>query len=198
MKLVRTENVEPENRGWVVDKITAEHLGEKVGYLKIEYIPQVEYDRWYPHALDYMVHIHGWCCGQRGAPDVIATMTLDKFKSLAWYCWKKEYPELTEGSELDHLVQQLESEVKERYSDKIATFKKQQVDNPKVAWVKVDVKHRRKGVATALYLEASKWMKEKGLTFRSSTIQSKSAIKLWESFVAQGIAKKSGDVYVIK
>lgn len=199
LTFIRNENIEQENRGWIVDKLSAvNEAGEEVGYLKIEMIPGEEFRRWYPTAVDLMIHIHGWAVGHWG-PDVIGNITLDKFKALAWYFWKKEFPHLQEGTkEFDHLVKKLVRGVNRTYAAKLNQFKEYHVDAPKPAWVWVQPEYRRQGIGTKLYMEAARWMAERGLRLRASTLRSKDAEGIWNSFFAKGMVEKRDEfLYLI-
>ena len=192
------ENIGEENRGWVVDKLSAFIDGEEVGYLKIEYIPAAKWEKWYKSPLDYMVHIHGWSVGQFGTPDVMGTMTVKKLKSMAWYFWHKEFPNIEPGPEMDHLVKKLERGVERKYAKKLEEFKEYHFDAPKPAWIEVKPEFRRRGIGTALYLEASRQMRARGLTLRASTLQSGSAEGVWRSLLERGLAEHRGKfVYII-
>ncbi len=192
MELIRTENIEKENRGWVVDKISAVKNGVELGYLKIEYIPDVEWNRWYKSILDFMVHIKGWCIGHRG-PDVLGNLTTDKVKNMAWYLWSKEF----EAYDND-LVQRLIKEVTDRYQGDFLSFERYHRNSPHPSYVLVPKEHCRKGVGTKLYLEAARWMDEKGLEFRASELQSDEAKALWNSFGRKGLTKQKGKFLYLK
>lgn len=65
---------------------------------------------------------------------------------------------------------------------------------PDIDFIQVEEEHQLKGIGTALYREAARWMLEKGMVLHSSTLQSGPAQKAWDKMVERGEA----DFHTIK
>lgn len=59
LKFTIEEDIEPENRGWIVDVIKAYLNSQEVGYLKISYIPKAQFKLFYPSIINYYSQISG-------------------------------------------------------------------------------------------------------------------------------------------
>ncbi len=59
LRMVYSENVESENRGFVVDDLSAFVGDTKVGYMRIENLPSTIFASFYPSALNYGEQIDG-------------------------------------------------------------------------------------------------------------------------------------------
>jgi len=53
------EDVEPENRGFVIDRIDAYQDGRHIGYLKISYVPKELFHKFFPSVLHFESILHG-------------------------------------------------------------------------------------------------------------------------------------------
>jgi len=183
VELIWQENIYPENRGWVVDQLTAVIDGEEAAYLKVENIPLVEYNKWYKSIFDYICRIGGHCLScSRDTIDIKSHLTLDDLINLHHrYYVKPVY------KNFDELFLETEALVKNRYEDQFDTFRKCHVDNPFPAYISVKREYRRKGIALALYQEAAKHYAEKGLALRSSTCITKEAFSVWKKMESMGL-----------
>lgn len=198
------------NRGWVVHLIEAYVNGEEAGYIKISYIPKENFEKEYPTIIHYVDKIHGnrlWPPKDRfekkvpkGAryphwSDHLNKMDLvTQVLSIApmayanmfhrreeWYSPEKvkELEGKTEP-ELKKIKNDLIKVLEKEHGEAFRGFAKFHVDKPIVDYISVEKDFRRKGIATALYLKAAKWLAGKGMKLHASGIQSKAAQKTWD------------------
>jgi GNAT superfamily N-acetyltransferase len=62
-------------------------------------------------------------------------------------------------------------------------FKRFHVGSAHIAYAWVEEPHRRKGIASKMYLEAARWVGEQGLVLAASDLQQPEAKTLWSAFV---------------
>jgi hypothetical protein len=83
--------------------------------------------------------------------------------------------------------------MRRRYGKKYLQMKNQLKDKPFVDFIRVDDEYKRQGIGEAMYLEGSKWMKEKGMQLRSSTLQSPEAQASWQNLKRKYDVKRTRD-----
>lgn len=181
------ENIEPENRGFIVDYISASINGEEVGYIKGEYIPEKLAKFFYPTVFHYMKNIGGW----GGLKDVIDGKIPDYkseefWRSLIKYAnWNWNY---VNGSTPDLEARILD--IKKIAREKSPQFKKfldWNVGKPKIGYIRIlNEINKRKGIATSLYVAAAKWYGKKGLALYASVLQQPAAKAVWEYMQSKG------------
>ena len=66
------ENIEPENRGFVLHRLTAHIVDHQVGYLKVDYVDDKEFERLNPEG------IYSWMGNFRGFSFPDAGQTFDE------------------------------------------------------------------------------------------------------------------------
>jgi GNAT superfamily N-acetyltransferase len=184
MELVWQENICRENRGWIVDQVSAIIDGGIVGYLKVENIPLVEFHKWYGSIFDYVDKIVGrsFNCSNR-APDIKSLLTKEDLirANQSWF-----HNDVDASKSFEELLLETECLLKNRYLKEFSNFRKHHVDNPFPAFVRVNPEHRRKGIALVLYQEAARYYAKKGLVLRSSTCITKEAKTVWEKMESLG------------
>lgn len=193
IELKREENFDDISlhKGFVLDKITAHVNGEEVGYLKIQNIPHKEFHKHYGTIYNWLTRFGG----QNVLPykkqsyhyedlsnDERRTMLKDivYMKFVPW------------GEETEYVAQFNDREVLEKireFEDKLnrgekgnqyRKFKNYHKDKPFVDFIQVKPDFRRQRIAEAMYLEAAKWMKERGMKFYAAGSQSKEAKAAWK------------------
>jgi GNAT superfamily N-acetyltransferase len=196
IEFVRETNIARENRGFIVDMITAKINGEAVGYIKIENIPRKEARRFYKSIFNFLSQINGanylpWDNGSvdyrtLSDADLIKIITYNRFFSAS----KNEYQGLARDALLALVEERKAVLDASKQGEAFREFLRYHVDKPFVAYIEVNRNRRREGVGTALYIEASNWMRERGLVFRSSKLQTKDAEAVWARFAAKGMTRR--------
>jgi hypothetical protein len=154
------ENVEGENRGWVVHKMTAIVDGQEAGYLKAAYIPQCEFDNRYKNILAYLEHT-----GHRGINDE-PRKSLEKISSVAlsWKNWlSKDKVEALSDEEVQTLHDEYVQILEKRYGTSYEIWRRIYVDRPIVAFVRTFDGFLRQRVALALYEATARKLADQGL-----------------------------------
>lgn len=185
------ENTEHENRGWVIDKITAFLDGKQAGYLKIENIPRKNFEHYYPSILNYLKEIKGLCVLPYGYEtkrvDEIPILELRKnvvYAAMSGYDYvsgeeQKRLSDLT-WDQVMEFYKKLEHDMKKKHGTEFRHFETYHVDKPFVSYIHVNDDMRRQGIGTALYRAGYEWMKSRGLRFYASRTQSDLAQAAWK------------------
>jgi GNAT superfamily N-acetyltransferase len=192
------ENDEDLGRGWVVHRIEAFVEDVPAGYIKISFIPHVNFEKEYPTILHYLGKVEGknFFPLSRSANYSAGERPMDFFHELPLYeqVWILKHfnggrwvtKELAEelkvlpSSELKKLYRMEMSEIKKTYGKKFKDFINFHVDKPLVDYIKVNEEFRRKRIAIALYSKAAEWLSESGLKLYASGIQTDAAKAAWE------------------
>jgi len=173
------ENVAQENRGWIVDKVTATFNGQEAGYLKIGYIPKKNFEEFYPSIIDYMDRIEGWWLGKKKdgilqyVRRILTHYDMDLLNKIDRD--KERYDEKW----AEELFPILEKEIYHKYKKKFLVFKEYWVDKPLVDYINVEIKYWDTGIGYGLYIAGAKWMAEKNMVLYASTTQSPRAKNVW-------------------
>lgn len=194
-----------DNRGFQVDRIVASIDGEEVGYLKLMYIPKERFGRYYGSIFNYLTQIGGKACLPYDNPTVDYRKLDEKqLRRLIMYStrggiFREREVESKSREELLMLAKDLEKQLMTGSDGKeFRHFKKRLVNSPYVDFIRVDDGMQRLGIGTALYLEGAKWMAEKGMRFRASTIQSKEAQAIWAEMERRGMTDRVGKTLYMK
>lgn len=202
LDLIWSENVEQINRGYVVDQVNAYHDGEKVGYLKLGYIPKKNVKLFIPTIFHYAMAFYGWSGNSDAVFDdkteqakPITFDTVNAFENIL-----RSYTGLSyqENSTLEILLKRFKktyrySALNKSYKD----FKLFNVDKPHVEYSNVDVSNHNgieypsfgKGIGALMYSAAHHKLKEKNLKVYASGLQSQYATRLWKKFEDHGCVK---------
>ena len=183
------------NRGWIDHRVEAWLDGNKVGHLTISYITPERLSNHYPDgAIDYAGHIGG------GPSRPAKGITKEYVALLYWHHNQESWQaasamlaglkRLDEAHSLEFYKNVLIPRYNKEYGKKFQEFIEYWVDYPIVSYISVDREHRGKGLGKRLYVEGGRLMhREFGLDLHSSTLQSESAEKVWESLVNDKVAK---------
>ncbi len=191
-------NCEKPNRGWIIDMVEAFQDEELIGYIKVSYISEDNYKKCYASPLDYMVKISGWSCVESrfDMSSVRNHISKNMLQSLTWHHWHDNNLlhdiETMNQERLVYLFKRLEKDVGIRYKKAINQFKHHWCNKPVVDFIRVNVSRQRQGIGSQLYIEATKMMKEKGLSLRASTLQSDAAKAVWNKFTKQNQTVRRG------
>jgi len=218
----RIEDSEREKNpdsAWTVDRINAYVDGKEVGYLKISYVPE---EKWHLHAPNLYAFLHRFSGESLFIPSELFPNT-DRFEipekrsydyttyneeqlraflqrvvfifHIAPWSKEKEYVEQFDTrrelvNELYRIEQKL---MKSSKGKRYLQMKNQLKNKPMVDFIRVDDDYKRQGIGEALYLEGAKWMKEKGMQLRSSTLQSPDAVASWKNLQRKYDVKSTRD-----
>lgn len=175
------EDIEPPNRGYQVDKLTAVLDGNEVGYIKPAYIPRANIKKFLPTTFNYLSDFQGWSrvASKDGSqPDLESVdfwrgITLNASRLFAWH-----YSQSKEPPPLEKRLADIEKVVKFYHYD-FTAFKKRIVDKPYVDYIYVDPNLRRNGIGLALYMRAAYLLAENGFSLYASSCQSDAAAACW-------------------
>jgi hypothetical protein len=189
-----------ENRGWRVDEIEAYVDGKQAGYIKLSYIPHARFHKNYPTVFNYADAFEGLY----GAPykkrhehykNLTADERREMLKSvmhrlrLVDYGGESKVDDMSDREVMKELQRIEEKLNKGKMGEKFRKFKNFHKDKPLVDFIRVydgqnrkegDTDFRRQRIGEALYREAAKWMKEKGMKMYASGLQSDEAKKSWD------------------
>ncbi len=189
MQYLWEENIERENRGFIVHSLSKINGKDPVGYIKICYIPNEEFIKRYPTIWEFKTNIEGWCCEKN---DIILN-DYQKLKLAKSYCnIYSEWGDSPIGS-INELMKEENKTKRKRivseatkylncqYGARFKEFKGYHVDRPYISFISVGENYRRSGHATDLFFKATDILNYKGLNgihigFKS-TLDSMS--KLW-------------------
>lgn len=214
VRLDYEQDVEPENRGFVVDMITAYLNDRKIGYLKMMYVPKEKFHQFFPSVL----HYESVMSGRSYIP-----YRVTRDESLRFQHWM-EYSEEIKREMLENIlvslrwheqkkartlpIEKVEAWIRKferQMADKKKGFKEfysHTVNKPIVDFIHVDSGEwvddnkfgksderesmRRKGIGSLLYKAGAEWMKERGMRLYASGIQSSEAQAVWRKLIDQG------------
>lgn len=210
------------NRGWQVDKITASVAGKEIGYLKLSNIPSQRFADRCPTILNFLTIFSGWCgfptiCdyinteegrdmydrGKSRHPKNLSDDELRETLSSAHnylrseYGYAQEFKNVTDRAEL---LQHLDAtiELAEKFHGKaMRKFKAYHVNRPVDDYVSVIPEFRRQGIATHLYIIASKWVESQELNLYLSTCRTPDGLAVSEKLRDLGHIKKKGSREII-
>lgn len=180
------------NRGWQVDRIDAYLGDQKVGYLKLAYIPKGRFKKWYPSILNYIQQISGKIIFPQEyrathwtkIPIDVLRKYVYNMAQVAGVGWNEsnslQEQALTAPEKwVRQLYHSFEIQISKDDSGLFNRFKKYFVDNPYVDYINVDAK--RQGIGTALYRAGHAWMKSKGMKLHASNTQTPDAQAAWKT-----------------
>lgn len=177
------------NRGWQVDQIDAYVDGEKVGFIKVSYIPHERWVKNYPSIFNYMAEINGkrylfpfkkTDIHYERLTDEEQRNLLKRLKNDQRYGSDKDVEQLTNREVLQSLRDIEQKLLNGQQGVQFKQFKNFHKDKPLVDYIKVDEQWRRQGIGEALYQAAALWMKQKGMKLYASGLQSDEAKASWD------------------
>lgn len=173
---------------YIVIQLTARVDGKRAAYMRISYIPRENWDKAYPHLLDHVA---------RGYPSLRGWRHYSKEGMLASLrCVNNTWPfeptaaQREDEAALDRLIERERRILERKHLDKYHEAEFFYVDKPLVAFVRVEDAWQRQGIGTALYIEATRWMHERGMLLHASDTQSDDAKKMWVFLKARMHYKK--------
>lgn len=192
-----------DNRGWTVHQIFAMGGDELAGYIKTAYIPQKRFAQRYPNIVPYLCHMKGKVL----LPVGVETIEECNDEQLRKSCSHIAYETLPWGiaSENVRMMSNYGKQslmtfwnegvktLEERYGKEFEAFRDFHVDKPIVDYVRVMDGYRRRGIATALYLEMAHYLAEQGLVLRASGLQAKEAAAWWDKAEKAGLVATAKD-----
>lgn len=195
-------DIEGDNRGWIVHKITAYVGSKEVGYVKMEYIPEERYKQYYPTIVNYVSQIAGTHILPIGKGHLhwkeLETEDLRKsVKTAYWAVLHKDYSMDQEfkklpREDLEKMMQDVILPIKKRYGKQYKEFVDHHVGKPFIAYIHVEKDVRRQRIGIALYLTAAKWLKKQGLRLYASVSQTEEAQGAWKYLEKHYNVKKDG------
>lgn len=202
IKFVYRDDIEgDQNRGWQVDLIEAFIEEQKVGYLKLSYIPRERFNRYYPSILNWLAQIDGKSIlpYKKCALDPFKYLSAEEIKSVLEHMVlyyinvagldRRNVHNLSDDK-LHFWLRKAETAMYERSEDRFEDFYAYFVDRPLVDYIHVEPSFRRLGIGTALYIAGAKWMAKKGMLMFASGIQQPEAAAAWDKMALKGFVKQ--------
>lgn len=184
------EDVEPENRGWVVHRLNALLDQQFVGYLKAAYIPQENLARFYPEPYEVVA----FASQVKG----IGYRVLERFQAGEWQAvaeslnghvhipsfpdyFKTNYYKSVSAEQWEAAAREGLQAVEGRFRDEYKKFVRFHVNRPMVAYIHVEEEMRGSGIATLLYQEMAILLHTRyGLRLYASGLQQDAAKAAWD------------------
>lgn len=207
IKLTYRENVHShyDECPWVRHIAEAWSGSERIGYLKIGYIPRHRYEEVYPTFLSTYYLNKGLACQDwrdktlEEKKRIAQTIRLQRVRvSHKLWTFDDFYgSEISDYSE-DQIDALLEIADDPKYvkgkAKEVESFKGFHVDKPLVDYIRVDSSHQRKGIATRMYkYAAEKLMSYHGFYLHASGLQEPEAKAAWEKMEKLGWVRPSSE-----
>ena len=165
------------NKGWRVARIEALVDGTVVGYIKLDWFPKGTFKKRYPTIWHWWSSFGGWHIEE----------ALESGSELA--LWKAILPYLGgyhDSSKPDPDLATVRADLRRwakyaKLKDRVQKFIEYHVDKPQPAYIKVEPEWVRRGIGSALYHEAARWLAKKGLALHASASQTAEAKAVWQS-----------------
>jgi hypothetical protein len=178
------KDIEPENRGFIIDKVAASLEGKEIGYLKIGYIPSKNVAYYYPSIFHYLKHINGW--GLKVHSGESANLESEELwrSAVSYANWNYSYV----NGPIPPLEKRIEDlkKIAEKYEPRFKEFIDWDVNKPKVEYIRVSENNRRQGIGLSLYVAAAKWLATQNLSLYASTLQQSEAKAAWDYMQKEG------------
>ena len=209
LRLTYRTNVETENRGIVVDEITAFIGSLKVGYLKIELFPEASIPKFFPSGvLNYLSHFSGhlvfpyrhestdvktadlkmlqhvvdfFSTGFTGYAPRIVLDNSDEFEP--WY-----RRNVLSSKWFKPQVERFDNFISRRVNQAFVAYSNTESPNRQV----YETSYSGKGIGTAMYIAAALEMERRGMALRGSETCNEKANALWLSLEGMGIVETVG------
>lgn len=148
-------------KGFKVVRIDALKDNAVVGYIKLGYVPKIEWEkRFANNILNYANKFKGWC------------FDLETLQGIQSYCYPWNYNgKITREDVIEKAWNKFQHSFKNDFQ--------YHVDKPLVDYIEVNDKHKRQGIGTSLYIEAAKWCASHNMVLHASSIQSHEAQQVW-------------------
>lgn len=201
------EDISGPNRGFIDNETSVWINDEKVGYLTSTYVPMEKYVEYNPTIWNFANNFSGWCLGISSflldSTDSINPFTFDQDRFNSFAKTTLHYLGVGDFSLSDKVFTQEEFEAiakkSRKYKDLVKEekkFKDFQIDSPYVGYISTRENEHRgvlsnnqgRGLGVLLYIATAKIYDEKGLQFRSSSLQQPRAKRIWEKFEELGWA----------
>lgn len=199
--LKREEDTEPDNRGFTVDKISSYVDGEEVGYLKIQNLPHERFHFFYPTIFNWMQQINGgaglpyeksdWHYENLNPKERRSFLKTILHRERLVKYGGEELADKMDDAAILKSIREVEERMERRHGQKFKEFKNYHKDKPFVDYIRVHEDFQRQRIAEAMYLDAAKWMKERGLKFYASSLQSPEAKGAWKHLAKKFDVRKS-------
>jgi hypothetical protein len=209
LRMTYGTNVETENRGIIVDEITAFIGPVKVGYLKIELLPEASLSKFFPSGvLNFMSHFSGHLVFPYGMDSTdIKTADLATLQHVVDYFstgWTGYAPRiiLESTDEFDPWYRKnvLSKAWLKPQVDRYDEFVNCRLNQAFVAYANTaspnkqvcETSYSGKGIGTSLYIAAAFELERQGMSLRGSGTCNEKAEALWAALHKKGIVEVVG------
>jgi hypothetical protein len=200
-----TTDIDTPNRGWVVHEMGAWRAGERVGYLRVSYVPKAHIPLFQPSVLHHLGSITGWCLpalfdGFHGpARDPACLTDAEVAEVRACVCAHLGAPNAG-WTTIKAMVKALQGPLNRRGQGSYAHFQAFHVDKPIVDYVRTDVSvpngvpndNRGQGLGLLLYGAVAHHLPTLGMRLHASSDQSLDAQEMWAFFASQSWTERVG------
>lgn len=172
-------------RGWVLYRVIVSVGGEDAGYMKISYIPRVNWDRLYPDLAHFVNTKVYW--GRFNPSDLSSLMEMvDHFGWLEMANMKfhksAKSPDITtlDRKARQRYVVKLTWALQKKFGKEYEDFESFHLDKPLVDYSHLETNFRGQKIGAALYNYCAKWLADtKHLALWASGLQTPEAKRLW-------------------
>ena len=197
-----------DNRGWRVDKVSAVHDGNEIGYLKMAYITKERFADHYPTIFNWLDQIKGhiiiprplnhedpeWSTAQKRHYMEFNVEEIRRFiSSIRQLSYSRQVNENLSNCDLETLqalATVAEVEAIKQFGGEFKKFRQQYVNKPVDDFVRVESQYQRHGIAETMYRVAVKYLNERGMHLYLSTLRQPAATALADKFRAAGAIRK--------
>lgn len=177
----------PRHSGYETALVEAVEGGTRVGHLRISYVSDELAAQVAGNGLAYKCNVAGWCIDLAGDPAEV-WVRAHLYHGRPPRSRPDLHPRALRTADAptgDELTADLDA-IADHYDterlDWIETHR-----TPVVAASRVEATHRRRGIATAMYLRAATELAATGTVLRASGVQSDAAEALWAKFAERGL-----------
>jgi hypothetical protein len=200
-----TTDIDTPNRGWVVHEMGAWRGGERVGYLRVSYVPKALIPLFQPTVLHHLGSVTGWCLpalfeGFHGpARDTASLSEAEVAEVRACVC--AHLGTQDEGwPTIKAMVRDLRGPLNRRGRDAYTRFQAFHVDKPIVDYVRTEESahngvarcNRGQGLGLLLYGAVAHHLPTLGMRLHASSTQSEDAQRMWSLFAQMGWTEQVG------
>lgn len=193
-----TENIDTRNRGWIVHEMAAWRSDERIGYLRVSYIPKAHIPLYMPTVLHYMTAVKGWCLShlfdeQTGLARPFDAFTQEEIDRVCVVtCSYLRIQEQTWPT-MKAMTKALRGPLQQAGAVAYQRFQKAVVDKPMVDYVRTDPSpitgvpngSRGEGIGLVLYGAVAHHLHSLGFPLYASSNQSDDARRMWDFFRSQ-------------